>query len=218
MLDELYTIDKTKLVGLVLDMSTRFVGRLRLVDEVKNVLTNVFTSMKVGDRVYICTDADCDDRPRQLGEGISKMADFEVPFDFGFNVIANHTISMIGTDEDADQKYMLIVTDRYTPMKAAGYDRIFWEDTKNKYGCKFCIISMGGRYGSELVSRINNEDRQNVTVHRLASIDGFEEIVREFIFGGIDGKVHKEAATEEADHDFSAGDGAEGEESLQDQT
>lgn len=192
MFDELQVIDKCKLVGLILDMSTRFIGRLRLVDEVKAVLTNVFTSMNIGDLVYLFTNATNDCLPGQLSEGISKMADFEIPFNFNFNIVAAHTIDVIG-NEEADEKYMLVVTDRYEPKKQSGYERILKDNIKNKYGCKTAVISIGGRFAKEL--DVFKVKYPYLNVHHLKSIAGFEHIVRQFLsIGEINGEVYKESA------------------------
>jgi hypothetical protein len=169
--------DRQVVVGIALDLSIQHHtdGR-RYIDIVKEGLVEFTTKLGLNCGVYVA-HPDRHEMPRQQGDSVSGVFSYKEPFPFKATDALRQATEMIAA-QDAEEKYVIYITDRYRSAQKNQYDKTLMLNEARKYGCKFLFFGIGNKC----------EDLkafEGVSVHQVNDPAQVGQIINEAIIIGV---------------------------------
>jgi hypothetical protein len=155
--------DRQIVVGIVLDISIQHRNGSRHIDIVKSGLVDFSTKLGLNCGIYVA-HPNKHEMPRQQGESVAGIFSYSEPLGFRPADAFLQATEMIAAQE-ADEKYVVLITDRFRPSNQ--YLKPLSLNESRKYGCKFLFLGIGDTY--------DRSDLNKFKEHKDCSVYHFDD-------------------------------------------
>ncbi len=140
--------DRQIAFGFTLDLSPQHhADSRRYIDIVKGELIDFATKLGMNCRLYV-GHPDNNHMPKQQGESVAALESYAEPTNYRAGDCLMQVLDMLAS-QDADEKYVILVTDRYTTKSRKQFEIPVRLNETSRHGCEFIFVGIGDKYDDE---------------------------------------------------------------------